>query len=55
MSGYLLTCPECPHTAPLEDFVVSLALECRCPKCGCAFQFEFEADEDEDEDWEESP
>jgi hypothetical protein len=45
---WIITCPECPYTGPLDSYEPSCADECTCPKCGCSFEFEAPADEDDE-------
>lgn len=44
-----VTCPNCGHTGDEEEFEISLADECFCPKCEAEFLVEQEEDGDADE------
>jgi hypothetical protein len=45
---WIITCPECAHRAPLENFGPSCADEVTCPGCGYFFQWEAPPEEDDD-------
>lgn len=45
-----ITCPECGHKAPLDDYEPSCADECSCPKCEAFFQVDLSGDEEDESD-----